>query len=192
LRVLVEPRDPEGSAIKAPGTLVIEALEVTTEGLKRPLSTWQIPSQELRNKWQSGLITTGYSLTLPWQAWPTTQKVRVIARFQLLDGRVFEADKDVNVRVLPENQRKTLPPPAPRPVPSPHPSPTGAGGGEAPLFPGTPVPPVGVLPAPTPVDAPDSEGAPKPKEGDGPVLMRGEGGHIRIQMMRPIPMTPDP
>jgi hypothetical protein len=172
LRVLVEPRDPEGSAIKAPGTLTVEALEVTREGLKRPLSTWQVPPQELRHKWQNGLITTGYVLTLPWQAWPTTNKVRVIARFQLLDGRVFEADKDVSIRVLPENQRKTLSPPAPRPAPAP---------------------PASVLPEPGPVDPPSPSPLPPPRpvEGDGPVLMRGEEGHIKVEMMRPVPLPPE-
>jgi hypothetical protein len=181
LRVLVEPRDAEGSAIKAPGTLVIEALEVTREGLKRPLSTWQIPLQELRHKWQSGLITTGYSLVLPWQAWPTTDKIRVIARFQLVDGRMFEADRDVTIRVLPANQRKTTPPPASRPEPLPHPSPADGGGKEgAPFLPGTPSPPADVLPAP------------KPADGDGPILLRGEGGQIKVQMMRPVPMPPEP
>jgi hypothetical protein len=184
LRVLVEPRDPEGSAIKAPGTLTVEALEVSPEGLKRPLSVWQILPEELRNKWQSGLITTGYSLTLPWKAWPTTDKIRVIARFQLLDGRVFEADKDVNVRVLPENQRKTLPPPLPV-TPSPG---EGAKGGD---LVNPPMAPADNLPAPSPPPGAPILPPPKPVEGDGPILMRGQGGQIKVQMLRPVPMPPE-
>jgi hypothetical protein len=195
LRVLVEPRDPEGSAIKAPGTLVIEALEVTREGLKHPLSLWQIPPQELRNKWQSGLITTGYSLTLPWQAWPSADKVRVIARFQMLDGRMFEADKDVSIRVLPESMRQKLPPPGPPAhLPPPSPLPADGGGKPAPFLPGTPMPPADVLPPPKPVDPPASWNVPGPRpvEGDGPILMRGEKGEIKVQMLRPVPMPPEP
>jgi hypothetical protein len=188
LQVLVEPRDPEGSTIKAPGALVIEALEVTTEGLKRPLSMWQIPPQELRNRWQSGLITTGYSLTLPWKAWPTTDRLRVIARFQLLDGRVFEADKDVRVRVLPENQRKTLPPPYPLTPPPP----TDGKEETPPTVPGT-RPPAEILPPPKPEASPGPPPLPppKPEEGDGPILMRGEQKQIKVQMLRPIPMSPE-
>jgi hypothetical protein len=124
LRVQVEPRDPENQTIKAPGALTIEAHEVTTEGIKRPLSVWQVSPQELRGKWQSGLITTGYVLVLPWKAWPSTEKLRVVARFQLIDGRTFEADKDITVHVLPEDKRKTLPVPAPEPAPGPAPAPT--------------------------------------------------------------------
>jgi hypothetical protein len=189
LQIHLEPRDPEGSTIKAPGALVIEAQEITTEGLKRPLSMWQIPPQELRNRWQSGLITTGYSLTLPWKSWPTTERLRVIARFQLLDGRIFEADKDVRVRVLPENQRKTLPPPYPVTPPAP------SDGGErpAPAPPDT-RPPAVILPPPKPEEPPSSRPLPppKPEEGDGPILMRGEGGQIKVQMLRPVPMPLEP
>src|SRR5262245_22029644 len=50
LRVLVEPRDCEGQAIKAPGMLTVEAQEVTPEGLKRSLSAWQAAPAELRCK----------------------------------------------------------------------------------------------------------------------------------------------
>jgi hypothetical protein len=188
LRVQVEPRDPEGSAIKAPGTLFVEALEVTPEGLKHPLSTWQVPPGVLRGNWRTGLITTGYSLTLPWKSWPTTDKLRVVARLQLLDGRVFEADKEITVRVLPENQRKTLPPPY-----SLTPSSPDGKGGATPFLPGTPPAPAGVLPPPSPPDEPGSWTlpAPNPVEGDGPILMRGEQGHIKVEMMRPVPMPPE-
>jgi hypothetical protein len=191
LGVQVEPRDPEGSAIKAPGTLIVEAQEVTIEGLKRPLSTWQVLPHELRNKWQSGLFTTGYVLTLPWKVWPSTDKMRIIARFQLLDGRVFEADKDVTIRVLPENLRKTLPPPAP-PI-DVYPPPTGP----VPFLPGTPAPPpTGILPSPLPPATPLPPGstlpAPTPVETEGPRLMRGQGGPMKMQLLRPIPMPLEP
>ncbi len=190
LRVQFEPRDPEGSAIKAPGTLIVEAHEITTEGLKRPISTWQIPPQELRNKWQSGLFTTGYSVTLPWKVWPTTEKMRVIARFQLIDGRVFEADKDVSIRILPENVRKTLPPPAPPIDASPPP------GGVVPFMPGTPPPPAGMLPTPMPPGAPLPPNSPLPAptaaEDEGPKLMRGQDRPMRMQLLRPIPMPTEP
>src|SRR5256885_3879302 len=38
----------DGQAIKAPGHLRVTALEISPEGLKAPLSTWEIPPQELR------------------------------------------------------------------------------------------------------------------------------------------------
>src|SRR5688500_8073620 len=42
LQVVLVPRDVDGSAVKAPGTLKVTALEITPEGLKAPLSTWDV------------------------------------------------------------------------------------------------------------------------------------------------------
>src|SRR5438445_8195620 len=81
LQVVLEPRDPDGQAIKAPGHLRVTALQISPEGLKTPLSTWEIPPQELRRTWRNGFLSTGYYVVLPWQNWPTTPRVRVIAQF---------------------------------------------------------------------------------------------------------------
>jgi hypothetical protein len=125
LQVQVEPRDTEGQSIKAPGILLVQVEEITKEGLKRPLSSWEVPPEQLRRSWRSGLLTTGYVLNLPWKAWPSTEKLRVTAQLQLTDGRVFGADKDITVKLTPVNRRpaavpddKSAPysPPAPRPA----------------------------------------------------------------------------
>ena len=140
LQVLVEPRDAEGHLLKVPGTLLVVAQEILPEGMKKPLSTWEVSGEELRRSWRAGLITTGYSLVLPWKAWPCADKVRVIARLILTDGRASEAEKDVTVRVAPDAQRKVVPPAAPFVPPAPRPAP----GPEVP----PPIPPVpGAQPA---------------------------------------------
>src|SRR5207248_3096268 len=105
-----EPHDAEDQAVKVPGSLLVTALEITPEGGKRPLSTWEIPPDQLRRSWHSGLLSTGYTLVLPWKTPPATEKLRVVAQFKVPDGRVFEADKDVTIH---------LPPPGSRPGPSP-------------------------------------------------------------------------
>jgi hypothetical protein len=102
LQVVLEPRDPDGQAIKAPGHLRIAALEISQEGIKTPLSTWEIAPQELRRTWRNGLLSTGYYVVLPWKNWPTSPRLRVVAQFILADGRVFEADKDVTIRLRPD------------------------------------------------------------------------------------------
>jgi hypothetical protein len=109
LQVQLEPRDPDGHVIKAPGQLHILAEEITPEGIKRPLSSWMVPPELLRKSWVNGLLTTGYLLNLPWKVWPTTEKLRVTVQFQLADGRVFGADRDVTVRLTPHNQRPAPP-----------------------------------------------------------------------------------
>jgi hypothetical protein len=119
LEVLIEPRDPEGNVTRVPGTAIIQVVEIGSDGIKRPLSSWDITSDQLKHSWKSGLLTTGYDLILPWKVWPSTEKLRITAQFRLADGRLFEADRDVNVRVSPVNQRPTRGPvivPSPDPV----------------------------------------------------------------------------
>lgn len=113
IQIVVEPRDQDNHTIKAPGTLYVQALEITPEGLKQPVSAWEVTPDQLRRKWQSGLLSTGYRVTLPWQSWPCNEKVRVVARFILADGRTFEAEKDITIRPTSPARRKALPPPEP-------------------------------------------------------------------------------
>jgi hypothetical protein len=109
LQVVIEPRDPDGQAIKAPGSLHVEAVQINPQGLKSPLSAWDIPPNKLRRTWQNGLLSAGYYVLLPWNVPPTDRKVRVTARFTLADGRLFEADKDVTIRLRPEPKAPTGP-----------------------------------------------------------------------------------
>jgi hypothetical protein len=110
LQVVLEPRDGDDHAIKAPGTLTIQTLEITPEGLKKPLCSWRVPPDALRRTWKSGLWSSGYFVTLPWKVFPGQERVRVVAQFVLPDGRSFEADKDVTIRLVPEAQRKVVSP----------------------------------------------------------------------------------
>lgn len=122
LQVVLEPLDPDGQPIKVPATALIEALEITPEGLKRPLSAWEVSADHLRQSWRSGLLTTGYVLSLRWKIPPSTEKLRVIAHLKLTDGRVFEADKDVSIRLPPATRRpvaQPMPPADPPPVAPP-------------------------------------------------------------------------
>ena len=58
-----------------------------------------MPAEKLRPTWRSGFISTGYFVAVPWQTYPSNEKVRVAVRLTTLDGRAFEADKDVTVKV---------------------------------------------------------------------------------------------
>jgi hypothetical protein len=123
LQVVVEPRDADDQTVKVPAVLTVQALEVTPEGVKRPLSTWEVGEDDLRRTWRSGLLTTGYVVVLPWKMWPATEKLRVVVQMRTSDGRVFEADRDVTVRLAPGAQRSAplpqLPPPTLIPTPKP-------------------------------------------------------------------------
>jgi hypothetical protein len=118
LQVVLEPRDPDGQAIKAPGSLHVVALEISSEGLKLPLSSWDVGPDQLRRTWRNGLLSTGYYVILPWKKWPSTNRLRVVAQFTLTDGRMFEADKDVTIRLIPNVPHpSTISPADPAPVP---------------------------------------------------------------------------
>jgi hypothetical protein len=175
LQVQLEPRDPDGTVIKAPGQLMILAQEITPEGIKRPLSSWMVPPDALRKAWVNGLLTTGYLLNLPWKTWPTTEKLRVTAQFQLADGRFFEADRDVTVRLMPANQRPTG---TPKVNPDAAPQPKAGDGGPM------------LLPAPRLVDPGKTEPPPPPDPIPNPFLgaSRSTQEPPAAEMLRPVPL----
>jgi len=160
LQVIIEPRNAEGRPIQVPGDAMLQVLEVTTEGHKRLLSSWYIDKDQVKASWRMGLLSQGYNVILPWKVIPATEKLRLVLQFRLEDGRVFEADRDVTVRlprgavarpsttvVSPEPPITTLPPPKAEPptrVPTPIPEP------------------------PTPLPEPPK----KPEVPDGPILQR--------------------
>ena len=98
LLVVLTPRDEDESPVKAVGTLRVQALEVTPEGTKFPLSAWEVPALQLRRTWRAGLFSTGFHVTLPWKRFPSTERVRLVVQLAVPDGRVFEADRDIVVR----------------------------------------------------------------------------------------------
>jgi hypothetical protein len=151
IQVSIEPRDADNHVVKVPGTVSITVLEVRPEGTKVPIGSWEIPPDKLRPLWKPGLMSSGYSVILPWQKWPTSNKLRVVVRFALSDGRVFEADKDVTIRV------PKVPPLHPMPmsgVPMEDHGPSLAPEGDAPLpspRPTGPPPEVSQQPLPNPI-----------------------------------------
>jgi hypothetical protein len=146
LQVVLEPRDCDNHVIKVPASALIQVLEITTEGTKKPLSAWEVPPEQLRTSWRSGLLNNGFDLVLPWKVYPSEPKLRVVASLRLPNGRVFEADKDVTVKLVP---------PAQRHAPS-------KGAADDPLLP-APNSENQVPPEPLPI-------SPKPGPGPGPTL----------------------
>ena len=196
LIVILEPRDCDNQAIKAPGAVTVAAWELPDEGPKRLLAVWEVSPDELRRSWQNGLFTTGYRLVLGFRTWPSTEKLRVAARFRMINGRMFEGDRDITIRLPPANLRRTPPVPVPPPVPAPTPAP----GRTLPApIPERPVPqvlpPPKVEPAkpgkgkkevPPPPDPPPSK-LPPPKESEGPILIRGQK-QPPVRLLRPLPL----
>lgn len=193
LEVVLEPRDAADRVLKANGAVQIIAQEITAEGTKRPLATWDVTADQLTSKWRSGLFGGGYDLILAWKELPTTPRLRVIARFTA-DGRTLEAERDVTVKL---GGRPIAPS---EKLPEPQPQGQGQGQGQGPILSrvfsffqkerppqgtGTPAPP------PPPPESPPSEvrqaGAPaptwQPAENLPPVTMR---------LLTPVPIPDGP
>lgn len=148
LMVVIVPRDEDGSAIKVPARALVAAWEISPAGLKSPVGSWEVSAEKLRGTWKSGLISTGYFVAVPWQTLPSSDRVRVAVRLTTVDGRDFEADRDVTVRVtvVPRGAGNVLPYPQPAPGGPNVPRMTAPpNGGRKPLYPESPPP--GVPPA---------------------------------------------
>jgi hypothetical protein len=160
LMVVIVPKDEDGSAVKVPARALVAAWEITPAGLKNPIGSWEVPSDKLRRTWKSGIISSGYFLTVPWQTPPATDKVRVAVRLVTSDGRTYEADRDVAVRPIGPPRGNILPYPQPA-VGEPGGDPRPPGGGRQPLHP-DPAPPG--LPSVVP---PGTEELPPPTPSGG-------------------------
>ncbi|MBM4072119.1 MAG: hypothetical protein FJ271_24810 [Planctomycetes bacterium] len=182
LLVVVEPRDCENQTLKAPGSLHIMALAVDPHGLKAPVGTWDVPPDQLRYTWKQGLLSNGYSVTVPFQVPPMTENVRVAVRLVMPDGRTFETDKDVKVKLAARHQRPGIAPDGPMVVP-PSMGPRGMGPA---IGPPPPIAPPGT-PQDTPIfmprPAPDAMPAPAPP---GPE----QSLRSAIRVNRPVPVNP--
>lgn len=138
--VVLTPRDADQHAVKAIGTAQVSFFQTSPTGVKLPLGTVDFSAGQLRPTWRPGLLATGYHLRLPFAPLPSYDKVRIVARFTDATGHLFEAEKDISVRL------SKMPPPAiapgPMPVtpnlPPPKPAEQALPG---PLVPGVPAPP---------------------------------------------------
>lgn len=153
LIVFLEPRDTDDHIIKVPGSrLLLTVLEINFQGLKVPLCAYDFNPEQLRKSWKEGLLSTGYYLRIPWKVFPRTENLRIVARLLLPDERVFEADRDIKVGLVPG---KSLPDPSyPLPLEM----------GPPPVFmpgPGPELgPPPGIFPGPGPILPPPVKEAP--------------------------------
>jgi hypothetical protein len=117
LILVIAPKDEDGHPVKAVGSLSVQAQEITPEGTKIPLHTWDVTPTQLRPLWTQGLFSSGFRVKLGLREPLRFEKLRVTAQFTLLDGRTLETDKDIRVHpaTAPSSPAAvpTLPPPEP-------------------------------------------------------------------------------
>ena len=101
LRVVVTPTDQDGQNLKAAGSIVVEAFDLTRPSDNR-VGRWEIDAPAARQAWHGGGMMYAYVLELPWQQPPRHADVTVKVTFtDALTGRAVSTQKVVQVKPPP-------------------------------------------------------------------------------------------
>ena len=99
LQVFVVPTDQAGDEIKAAGTFVVDAFDLS-KGDEVRLGRWEFSTQEASKHWLGNALQYGFIFELPWQTVPTGDQVTIRTTFtDELTGRVFTAQRAVKVNL---------------------------------------------------------------------------------------------
>jgi hypothetical protein len=111
LVAVLTPVDEHGDLVKLPGTIELEALDLTRPVGERQLGKWTFDAAQSRELWKSGLFSAGYQLEVPWQKSPA-EELMLHARLTTADGRHFDATHPVKVELADRAPPRTLEMPA--------------------------------------------------------------------------------
>jgi hypothetical protein len=101
IKVYVAPLDQTGDAIKAAGSIVIEAFDLN-DPEHRQIGRWEFSNEELRKLWVGTLLIYDYVLTCPLHEPPKHPQITVNAIFKdELTQRTFTAQRTIKVTLPP-------------------------------------------------------------------------------------------
>ncbi|MCI0462743.1 MAG: hypothetical protein L0Z62_37820 [Gemmataceae bacterium] len=109
LRLVLEPLDDSDRPVPVAASLLVEAHQLGVTGARLALCSWEIAPEDLARAWRADWAGSGYTLTLPWKSFPTTEQLRVSARLTLADGSRHEAIREIRVRLCPSTWKPVLP-----------------------------------------------------------------------------------
>jgi hypothetical protein len=113
LKVYAVPLDQKGDLLKAAGSFLIDAYDLSLPPNDNHLGRWEIGAVEAEKSWFGNVMMYGYTLTLPWQHPPAGGRVTVRVTFtDALTGRQFTEQQDVEV--TPPRSGTTVPSTSPR------------------------------------------------------------------------------
>lgn len=98
LKIFVTPVDETGDALKAAGSFIVEAFDLSREN-KPKIGTWTVEGDTAKQAWSSVLNRANYVLTLPWQTVPKGETLHLEITFidELTQAR-FRKTIDVAVQ----------------------------------------------------------------------------------------------
>jgi len=101
IKVHVEPVDQTGDAIKAAGSVVIEAFDLN-DPEHRQIGHWEFSNDDLRKSWVATFLMNEYVLTCPLREPPKHPQITVNATFNdELTQRTFTAQRAVTITLPP-------------------------------------------------------------------------------------------
>jgi hypothetical protein len=112
IRVLIQPQDKTGDAVKRAGSAELELFDLAITGRDQRLGHWEFTIDQTTKAWVSGLFgISGYLFELKWPDGkpPEHAHLTLLVRFVTLEGRALSSQKDFDVRVAAE---KTVEKPA--------------------------------------------------------------------------------
>ena len=97
LAVMLIPVDMHGDLVKLAGEVELDLFDMTLAADEQCLGRWRFTIDEVRSKWQSGLLSTGYLFQVDWQRPPAARELTLHARLTIPDGRKFDVTSQVKV-----------------------------------------------------------------------------------------------
>lgn len=97
VRAIIHPVSEDGTPIASDGRLEVELLDVSAPSDRRVRGSWSFTGKRLRDRWKSGLFSTGYELELAPETGDLPEGALLIARFITPDGQQHEATHTVKL-----------------------------------------------------------------------------------------------
>lgn len=94
---MLTPVDVHGDLVKLAGEVDLDLFDMTLESNEQRLGQWKFTIDEVRSKWQSGFISSGYLFQVDWQKPPVARELTLHARLRIPDGRTFDVTSQVKV-----------------------------------------------------------------------------------------------
>lgn len=110
--VIVEPRNKEDQFVQQAGPVSIVVIDPAIEGKEGRIARWDFDSIESGKLMKKKGLGRGIHFKLPWpNTPPENNKLKVFVRYETLDGRKLEADRDITIAKLGQFSQRWTPRP---------------------------------------------------------------------------------
>ncbi|HID76345.1 MAG TPA: hypothetical protein EYP56_10160 [Planctomycetaceae bacterium] len=98
--LLIRPLDAQGGLLSVPGALSVELQDPSQRGPQAVVAQWDFTAEEIAQQINVSPLAKGIYLEMPWPAAPpTSESLRLKARYRRDDGKELEAEIDIQVEL---------------------------------------------------------------------------------------------